>query len=179
MGRPGDSPSPACWGRWRVAPDGVWPAASALSRIARPAARTRIDPDLLSAPHPPLRGTFPASRRRGDRRLPAGPMTYVNVIRSTPWGRHDVVALGLRLTRTTGRCRWARERFQRFGRQIVQLPIAGMLALAMTQLDAKVLPVSDPDASRVMMKAHQAIMLGASSGENRAGRYRLHNCCRR
>ena len=36
------------------------------SRIARPSARTEFGADLLSTPHPPLRGTFPASRRRGD-----------------------------------------------------------------------------------------------------------------
>ena len=35
------------------------------SRIARPSLRTCIDPDLLSTPHPALRATFPASRRRG------------------------------------------------------------------------------------------------------------------
>src|SRR5271165_6286337 len=34
------------------------------SRIARPIVRTCIEPFLLSTPHPALRATFPASRRR-------------------------------------------------------------------------------------------------------------------
>ena len=45
-------PFPTCCGRWREAPDGVWPAASAYSRIARPSPRTCVGPYLLSAPHP-------------------------------------------------------------------------------------------------------------------------------
>jgi len=39
-------------------------------RIARPSRQTCFDPHLLSAPHPPLRGAFPASRRRETRRPP-------------------------------------------------------------------------------------------------------------
>ena len=65
-----------CWGRWRdrAAKDarlstgygagwGVGRAAT-LDRIARASTRTFNEPSLLSAPHPALRATFPASRRR-------------------------------------------------------------------------------------------------------------------
>jgi hypothetical protein len=37
-------------------------------RIAQPSPQTFDEPYLLSAPHPALRATFPASRRRGARR---------------------------------------------------------------------------------------------------------------
>src|SRR5208282_3863342 len=40
------------------------------SRLARPSARTNVGAYLVSTPHPPLRGTFPASRRRGLQRRP-------------------------------------------------------------------------------------------------------------
>ena len=49
---------------WREAPDGVWPAAATVDWIARPSARAFNEPSLLSAPHPALRATFPALRRR-------------------------------------------------------------------------------------------------------------------
>ena len=58
-------PSPACWGRGREAPDGVWPAASGQVGLHYRHREPFIDGFLLSTPHPPLRGTFPASRRRG------------------------------------------------------------------------------------------------------------------
>ena len=64
-------PSPARWGRWREAPDGVWPAASTVGRIARPSQRTCVDPDLLSTPHPSGFARhlprFAEKGRRGDR----------------------------------------------------------------------------------------------------------------
>ena len=75
------TPSPACWGRWRhraskdarlsTGCGAGWGMARCfgLSRIARPSPQTCIDSYLLSAPHPPLRGAFPASRRRGPARL--------------------------------------------------------------------------------------------------------------
>ena len=50
--------------RRAMAPDGVWSAPATLDRIARPSPRAFSDPSLLSAPHPALRATFPASRRR-------------------------------------------------------------------------------------------------------------------
>ena len=47
----GVSPSPACWGRWRKAPDGVWPTASAQAGLhdRHPSLRPT---NLLSPPHP-------------------------------------------------------------------------------------------------------------------------------
>ncbi len=52
------------WGRWRAAPDGVWSTAATLGRIARPSRQPSSNSSLLSAPHPALRATFPATRRR-------------------------------------------------------------------------------------------------------------------
>ena len=73
-------PSPALLGK--VARSAGWGVARCFdaSRIARPSLRTYIDPDLLSTPHPALRATFPASRRRG--RLPTAfnSMTCVNAV---------------------------------------------------------------------------------------------------
>src|SRR5208282_4331276 len=48
------------------APDGVWPAASPQLGLHERHREPAIEPSLLSAPHPALRATFPASRRRGD-----------------------------------------------------------------------------------------------------------------
>jgi hypothetical protein len=45
-------PSPACWGRWRGASDGAWPAATAPKRLARTLPRTRSPSALLSTPRP-------------------------------------------------------------------------------------------------------------------------------
>ena len=79
-------PSPACWGRWRGAPDGCGPPLRTKSGCPNVAANLQtfhrrllhlswrhlphreafIDGFLLSTPHPALRATFPALRRRGD-----------------------------------------------------------------------------------------------------------------
>ena len=53
-------------GRGSGGPDGVWSAAGTFGRIAEPSLRSFIETFLLSAPHPALRATFPASRRRGN-----------------------------------------------------------------------------------------------------------------
>ena len=68
-------PSSAGEGGRRSRPDGVWPAASTVSRIARPLRQAFDDLSLLSAPHPAIRATFPASRRRGRCYCWASPMT--------------------------------------------------------------------------------------------------------
>src|SRR5208283_5017427 len=59
-------PFPSLLGK--VARSAGWGVARRFNacRIARPAPRTCIDPDLLSAPHPPLRGTFPSKLGKGD-----------------------------------------------------------------------------------------------------------------
>jgi hypothetical protein len=59
-------PFPALLGK--VARSAGWGVVrcSGRSRIARPSLQICIDRDLLSPPHPALRATFPASRRRGD-----------------------------------------------------------------------------------------------------------------
>jgi hypothetical protein len=60
----GGSPSPACWGRWREAPDGVWHAAS--PQVGLHERRREPSSDHTGFPHP-IRpsATFPAPRRRG------------------------------------------------------------------------------------------------------------------
>ena len=49
-------------------------------RIARPSPRSCSPLYLLSTPHAAFRATFPASRRRGARRPPAGSMACVNAV---------------------------------------------------------------------------------------------------
>ena len=74
----------ACWGRWREAPDGVWPAAADGRRLAGTAPQTSIVAVLLSTPHPALRATFPDFAGKGER-------TCLPTASATPspacWGR--------------------------------------------------------------------------------------------
>jgi hypothetical protein len=44
------TPSPACWGRWREAPDGVWPAASGQVGLHDRHREPFVDASLFSAP---------------------------------------------------------------------------------------------------------------------------------
>src|SRR5271167_2771857 len=92
------NPVPSLLGK--VARSAGWGVANCFGprRIARPPRQTFIDPYLLSALHPPPRGTFPASRRKGTRRPPAGSLTCVNAVgpqqgaREAPHSQSDVAA---------------------------------------------------------------------------------------
>ena len=58
-------PSPACWGRWREAPDGVWPAATTPDGCTNVTANLRSKRPAFHTPSVAFGDTFPASRRRG------------------------------------------------------------------------------------------------------------------
>ena len=92
-----------CWGRWREAPDGVWPAAATVDWIARPSVRAFIGPSLLSAPHPVLRATFlaPRRRRREAAKRP-GEARRRNPMSSCPTGRASVACARPRRGRARG-----------------------------------------------------------------------------
>jgi hypothetical protein len=95
-------PSPACWGRWRRAPDGVWAGPSTEVGLHN---RYREHATIHTCfPHP-IRPSGPPSPLRGEGRTSGGPPGSVRWGRAGEGGR----AKRLRLSRPEGQIGRVRE----------------------------------------------------------------------
>jgi hypothetical protein len=70
LGSPRGSASPACWGRWREAPDGVWPAASTEVGLHDPHRELAVEAPWFPHPIRRLRRHLPHFAGKGGVRPP-------------------------------------------------------------------------------------------------------------